>query len=240
MALYSDNGIVIRTYKYSEADRIAVFLTENHGKVRAIAKGVRKTTSKLGGRVEPGSHSAVQFFEGKSDLHKVIQVDVLDTFANIRGDYDRLVRVASILEVAEQLSQDHEPNPALYRMVLGAVRSLNEHDSPLLVTAFFFKVLALEGFRPEIDVCVGCGGDPNNSDVELVSFDAMEGTTCRNCRRGTSMSSEALRIIRLILGGQLGAALNEPESAFTHEVETLAVRSVEGHLERRLRSHHSA
>ncbi len=235
--LYNDNAIVIRTYKYSEADRIAVFLTENHGKVRAIAKGVRKTTSKLGGRVEPGSHSAIQFFEGKSDLHKVTQVDVIDTFSNIRVDYDRLTRVATILEVAEQLAQDHEPNEPLYRMVLGALRSLNDRDAPLLVAGFLFKALALEGFGPEVDVCVACGADPaTDSNVQLTSFDVMGGATCRTCRQGAAISADALRVIRLILGRQLGAALREMESPTTHEVEAIAHRCVEAHLERRLRS----
>jgi DNA repair protein RecO (recombination protein O) len=239
VALYRDNGIVLRTYKLAEADRIGVLLTEHHGKVRAVAKGVRKATSKLGGRVEPGTHYAAMLFEGRGDLHRITQLDVIDAFHNIRNDYDRLTRMGAVLEVAEQLSQDHEPNEALYRMVLGVLRTLDERDSAVLVGAFYWKALALEGFRPELDICVGCGADPSSDpDVELIGFDVVEGVLCRSCRRGQSISADALGVLRLILGGQLGAALNEPESSVTHEIEGLATRAMEHHLERRLRAGH--
>ena len=95
--LYRDEGVVLRTYKLGEADRIVVLCTRGHGKVRAVAKGVRKTKSKFGARLEPMSHVAVQFYEGR-ELDIVTQAESIDHFRAIRDDLDRLARASSMLE----------------------------------------------------------------------------------------------------------------------------------------------
>ncbi|HRA35346.1 MAG TPA: DNA repair protein RecO, partial [Acidimicrobiales bacterium] len=123
MALYRDQGIVLRTYKLGEADRIVSIITERHGKVRAVAKGVRKTKSKFGARLEPTSHVALQLYEGR-ELDIVTQAESIDHFRPIRDDLDRLGRAVTMLETVDQVAMEREPNPALYRMLLGALRSL--------------------------------------------------------------------------------------------------------------------
>lgn len=229
--LYRDVGVVLRTYRLGEADRIVVLLTQGRGKVRAVAKGVRKTKSKFGSRLEPTSHIAVQLYEGR-ELDIVTQVDSVDHFRPIRDDLDRITRASAMLEVVEQIAQEGEPNPRLFRMLLGALRSLADHDPPLVVPAFFLKLLALEGFRPVVDRCVECG-----ELGPLVAFHLESGgTRCSACRQGQAITPEGLDLLVRILGGQLGSALNEPTSASTYEVEHLATRAVEHHLERRLRS----
>ena len=229
--LYRDHGIVLRTYKLGESDRIVSFVTEHHGKVRAVAKGVRKTKSKFGARLEPTSHVALQLYEGR-ELDIVTQAESVDHFRALRDDLDRLTRAVTMLEAVDQLSLEREPNPRLYRMLLGALRSLAAQDSPLVVAAFFWKVLALEGFEPRVDSCVIC----DRTD-DLVAFDLHEGgVLCANDRRGTALTPEALHLLRRILGGQLGAVLNEGVSPATVELDHLAVRAMEHHLERRLRS----
>jgi DNA repair protein RecO (recombination protein O) len=231
-AVYRDHGIVLRTYKLGEADRIVVFVTEGRGKVRAVAKGVRKTRSKFGARLEPMSHVALQLYEGR-DLDVVTQAESIEQFRAIREDLDRLARATPMLEAVDQLAQEREENPRLYQMLLGALRSLAARDSPLVVGAFHWKLLAVEGLGPELDVCVSCG----EHDVELVAFDLNEGgTLCRSCRSGVPISPEALELLRMVLGGRLAAALALPESPATREVEQLATRAMEHHLERRLRS----
>ncbi|WP_195210261.1 DNA repair protein RecO [Actinomarinicola tropica] len=230
-ALYRDHGIVLRTYKLGEADRIIVFATEHHGKVRAVAKGVRKTRSKFGSRLEPTSHVALQLYQGR-ELDIVTQAESVDHFRPIREDLDRFGRAVAMLEAVDQMAMEREDNPRLYQMLLGALRSLAAHDSPLVVAGFYWKLLAQEGFRPELDVCVSCG-----EDAELVAFDLMEGgTLCRVCRSGVPISPGALEVMRRILGGQLATALAEPESDLTREVDHLAARAMEHHIERRLRS----
>ena len=232
MTLYRDAGVVLRTYKLGEADRIVVFLTEQHGKVRAVAKGVRKTKSRFGARVEPVSHVSLLLYKGRGELDIVSQAESIDHFRTVREDLDRLGQAVTMLEVVDQVAQERESSPRLYQMLLGALRTLAAKPSVVVVPAFFWKVLDLEGLRPELDHCVTCG-----SDVDLVAFDVDQGgVLCRTCRRGVPISADALALIRRILGGGLAAALDEPASPTTHEVEVLATRSLEHHLERRIRS----
>jgi DNA repair protein RecO (recombination protein O) len=231
VSLYRDQGIVLRTHKLGEADRIVSFVTERHGKVRAVAKGVRKTKSKFGARLEPPSHVALQLYEGR-ELDIVTQAESVDHFKAIREDLDRLTRAVTLLEAVDQLSLEREPNPDLYRMLLGALRALADRNSPLIVAGFHWKVLALEGFRPIVDHCVAC-----DATVGLVAFDPEEGgILCTEHRRGTRLSPEAIALLQDILGGRLAAALDAPASSATHEVDHLATRVMEHHLERRLRS----
>lgn len=231
MALYRDRGIVLRTHKLGESDRIVTVLTHGHGKVRAVAKGIRRTRSKFGARLEPTSHVALQLYEGR-ELDIVTQAEALDLFRTIREDLDRLTRAVTMLEAVEQVSMEREPNPDLYRMLLGALRTLDAENSPLVVAGFHWKLLALEGFRPIVEGCAVC-----DDEDELVAFDPIEGgVLCSRHRRGTRVSADAVMLLQQILGGRLAAALAEPASPATREVDHLATRVMEHHLERRLRS----
>jgi len=231
MSLYRDTGVVLRTYRLGEADRIVVLMTAQHGKVRAVAKGVRKPKSRFGGRLEPTSHVSLLLYEGRQ-LDIISQAESLDYLRAVRDDLDRLTRAMALLEVVDQVAQEREPDARLYQMLVGALRTLAAQPAPLLVPAFYWKVLANGGLRPELDGCVSCGAPE-----PLVAFDVGEGgVLCRTCRRGVALSPAALELLRRILGGDLVGALAEPASLATHEVEVLAVRAMEHHLERRLRA----
>ena len=231
MSLYRDTGIVLRTYKLGEADRIVVLFTAEHGKVRAVAKGVRKTKSRFGGRLEPLNHLSLLLYQGR-ELDIVNQCETIDSPAPLLTDLDRLTQGLALVEAVDQVAMDREPMPDLYRMLVGALRTLEAQFSPLVVPGFYWKLLASEGVRPELDVCVGCGAEE-----PLVAFDMHEGgVLCRTCRRGRPISPEALQLTRMILGGQLNAALAEPSSPATSEVAHLATAALEHHLERRLRA----
>ena len=128
MSLFRDKGVVLRTYRLGEADRIVVFLTERHGKVRAVAKGVRKTTSKFGARLEPLTHVDLLLWQGRGDLDIVNQVEVLDSFRAVREDLERLPSGMALLEVTDQIAQERHPDPRLYTMLVGALRALAEVD----------------------------------------------------------------------------------------------------------------
>lgn len=229
--LYRDTAVVLRTYKLGEADRIVVLLTEHHGKVRAVAKGVRKTRSKFGARLEPMSHVQLLLSQGR-DLDIVSQAESVGSLAPLVSDLDHITAGIAVLEAADQLTLDREPNPHLYRMVVGALRTIAERGGALVVPAFYWKLLAADGVRPELDGCVRCG-EP----APIVAFDmAHGGALCRACRSGVPISDEALTLMRMILGGRLNEALAEPVSAATHEVMVHATRAFEHHVERRLRS----
>jgi DNA repair protein RecO (recombination protein O) len=224
---------VLRTIKLGEADRIVTFVTQGRGKVRAVAKGVRKTKSRFGGRLEPMTHVSLLLYEGR-ELDVVTQAETLDHFRAVREDLDRVAKATSLLEAVDQVAQEGEANVRLYQMLVGALRALAAGDSPMMVAAFFWKLLSLEGAHPVLDVCAACG-----SDGPLEAFDLGEGgALCRDCRRGIPISSDALNVIRAILGGGLAAVLTLPAGPATHEVEHLAAHSLEQHLERRLRSLH--
>jgi DNA repair protein RecO (recombination protein O) len=236
MGLYRDQGVVLRTYRLGEADRIVVIATRASGKVRAVAKGVRKTKSKFGGRLEPVSHVALQLYEGR-ELDIVTQAEVIDHFRAIREDLERLTTGTTLLEAVDLVAQEGEPNARLYPMLVGALRALAAHDSALLVPAFFWKLLALEGAQPILDECASCGAAASDSAVELVAFDLADGgTLCRSCRRGMPISPDALALVRRILGGDLAAVLRDDAGPVAHDVGALATRALEFHLERRLRS----
>ena len=229
--LYRDTAVVLRTYKLGEADRIVVLLTEQHGKVRAVAKGVRKTTSRFGARLEPMSHVRLLLAQGR-ELDIVSQADVVETIAPLVADLDHLTNGMAVLEAADQIALEREPAPHLYRMVVGALRTIAERSGPLVVPAFYWKLLAAEGVRPELDACVRCG-EPG----PLVAFDMDQGgVLCRACRTGAALSDDALEVMRMILGGRLNEALDLPESRVTHEVAAHATRALEHHIERRLRT----
>lgn len=229
--LYRDRGVVLRTYRLGEADRIIVVLTEEHGKVRAVARGIRKTGSKFGARLEPGSHVDLLIAEGR-DLDGIAQVEVIDSIAHLVADLDHLTAALAILEAADQLALEREPAGHLYRMLVGALRTVSARGGPLVVPAFFWKVLAAEGIRPQLDQCVRC-----EEDAPLVAFDMEHGgALCRACRSGAPLSSEALGLMRDILDGRLNQALDEPAGPATHEVAGHAARAMEHHIERKLRT----
>jgi DNA repair protein RecO (recombination protein O) len=231
VSLYRDLAVVLRTHKLGEADRIVVLLTAEHGKVRAVAKGIRKTKSRFGGRLEPLNHVSLLLYRGR-ELDIVSQAETMESCRPLIDDLDRLTQGLALLEAVDRLTPDREPVPHLYRMLVGALRTLAVRPSPLVVPAFFWKVLAAEGLRPELDICVRCGA------VEpLVAFDLEEGgVLCRGCRQGSAISPDAVALLRQILGGELNAALAVQQAPASHEVSVLATRAMEHHLERGLRT----
>lgn len=232
MSLYRDHAVVLRTWKLGEADRIVSLHTHQHGKVRAVAKGVRRTRSKFGARLEPFSHVAVQLYRGRGDLDTITQVETVDRFGSLRDDADRFVMAGAMVEAVDQVAQDREPDPDLHVMVVRALRTLDQQGSALVLAAFFLKLLAHEGVSPRLDACVAC-----DSDGPFEAFDPLDGgVLCRDCRRGRPISSAALTVMDQILGGGLAAVLASGGGEAVDEVQQLATLLMETHLERRLRS----
>lgn len=234
MGLYRDEAVVLRTYKLGESDRIVVLLTAGRGKLRAVAKGVRRTGSRLGGRLEPGTHVQLQLYEGR-ELDVVTQAEAVDQFRAIRGDLGRLRDALALLEAVDQVGREGEADARLFAMLLGGLRTLATRPAPLVVAGFYWKLLALEGTAPMVDACVRCGAGSG-----LVALDLVDGgAVCRAClptgggRR--AVSPEALALVARILGGDLAGALATPPGPLAAEVTDLATQALEAHLERRLR-----
>ena len=142
-----------------------------------------------------------------------------------------------MLEAVDHLSHERSPAPHLYRMLAGALRTLDDRDSPLLVPAFLLKLLAAEGMGPALDQCVV--GGAADADLDLVAFDIdRNSVVCVEHRRGVPVSSEALAVMRAALGGGLKDVLDVVEGPVTHEVDSLVAHMFEHHVDRRLRSAH--
>lgn len=231
MPAYRDEGVVLRSIRLGEADRIVTFATPEHGKVRAVAKGVRRTTSRIGGRVEPLTHVRMMCWRGR-ELDVVTQVEVLEPFRGIRADLERTATAITMLEVVDQVAVERQPMPEVFRLLTGALHALEASPAPLLLAGFYWKLVAAEGVAPDVGTCSSCGAVSPPA-----SFDpATGGFCCRSCRRGEPVSARAAEIVGAILAGRLRSVLGEPASSVTAEVERLGQLAVEHHIDRRLRS----
>jgi len=231
MPTYRDEAIAIRSIRLGEADRIVTFLTPEHGKVRAVAKGVRKTKSKIGARVEPPSHVALMCWQGR-ELDVVSQAETLDAFRGIREDLDLFGAAIAMLEVADQVALERTPMPELFTLTLRAMRTLEKTESPLIVGAYFLKLLALEGVGPVTDACVSCGVPG-----PLVAFDpSAGGFLCQSCRRGIPVDPEVVALVHQVLTGGLAKAFAEAPPDLASGFDRVAIAAVEHHLDRRLRA----
>ncbi len=231
MSTYRDHAIVLGSHKFGEADRVIVLLSETHGKIRAVAKGVRKTKSSIGARLEPMSHVDISLRRGR-ELDTVDQVKLINTFHQLRGDFDRLRQGLAMVEAMNKITPDREPVPELYALLSRALTAVNDRHSPLLLAAFFWRLISVEGQAPQLDVCVRCG---DASDVFV--FDVLEGGVhCPSCGSGRPITENALTIMRDMLGGQMNRVLDLAESPAVMEVNALAMDAMESHLERRLKS----
>ena len=160
MLPYRDDGIVLRTQKLGEADRIITILGRTTGRVRAVAKGVRRTKSRFGARLEPFTHVDLMLHPGRS-LDVITQAEVIRPYGEpLAADYPRYTAGVAMLETAERFTPV-EKEPALRQLLLlvGGLRSLGEaeHDSRLVLDAFLLRSLAVAGYAPALEECARCG-----------------------------------------------------------------------------------
>ena len=235
VSLYRDQGVVLRTIKLGETDRIVTILTQGHGKVRAVAKGVRKPGSRFGARLEPTSHVALQCYRGR-ELDVVTQTETIDANRALREHYGCLTHAVSMLEATDQVAQEREPNPALYRMLVGALRTLADAPHAARERGVLLEAALARGLPPDARRCAPAAATRTARSPRSTSTRAA--CSARTCGRfaGRRIEPETLQLVRRILGGELRGALAEPPGPTTTDTERLALTSLEHHLERRLRS----
>ena len=147
-------------------------------------------------------------YEGR-ELDIVSQAEMIEPGARSAKNLNRLSQAMAMAEATEQVAQEREPSEPLYRMLVGALRTLSGRSGPLVVAAFYWKLLSLDGAGPILSACASCGSGPPT--MPLVAFDIAEGgTLCRGCRRGLPLSPAALELLGWILGGQLARVLEMP------------------------------
>src|SRR6516225_5058093 len=196
MQPYRDDGIVLRTQKLGEADRIITILGRTSGRIRAVAKGVRRTKSRFGARLEPFTHVDLMLHTGRS-LDIITQAEVIRPYGEpLAGDYPRYTAGVAMLETAERFTPV-EKEPALRQLLLliGGLRALSEaeHDPRLVLDAFLLRSLAIAGYAPALEECARCGAPGNGrarpatdaagGPVRLPAFAiAAGGMVCASCR----------------------------------------------------------
>lgn len=236
MSLYRDTGVVLRVHKLGEADRIITMLTRKHGKVRAVAKGVRRTGSRFGARLEPFGHVDAQFYAGRT-LDVITQVQTVDAFAvQLVGDYQRYTAASAITETADRLvAEEGEPAMRLYLLVTGALRALagGGRDSSLVLDAFLLRAMAFAGWAPAITECARCG-DPGPHAAFSVPAG---GSLCTRCRVPGAVhpAPGVLVLLDALLHGAWEVA-EDSEQGARRDVSGLVAAHLQWHLERQLRS----
>ena len=192
--LYRDEGVVLRTYKLAESDRIVVIMTAEHGKVRAVAKGVRKTKSKFGARLEPMSHVRLLLYRGR-ELDIVSQADSIEPLSPMLSTLDRASQGMAAIEAVDQLALERESNPRLYRMAVGVLRTIAQHPSPAERPGLLLEAARGRRSRTAARRLRAVWRIESGRAVRRRSTSTRVGVQCRTCRTGTAVSPAALAII---------------------------------------------
>src|SRR5438552_8626991 len=191
MPLYKEQGIVLRSVKLGEADKIVSILTQGSGKVRAVAKGIRRTQSKFGARLEPFTHVSLLMYRGRN-LDTVTQAEILSPFLAVRSDFGLIAAGETMLEAVDKVAEEYERNVRLFVLLLNGLRALDARplDPAAVAECMLLKLLSLSGFHPSLSACAVCGapgphtwfaagqggvvcGDDADSDAGRVSPDAV-------------------------------------------------------------------
>ena len=230
--LYRDEGIVLKTIKLGEADRIVTLFTRGHGKVRAVAKGVRKTKSRFGGRLEPFTRVELMIYRGRN-LDTITSADILDHFKAVRDDYASYTCACALAELVEKITEERERAFSTYALLVGGLRTLAEGRSDTVVPAFVVKLLSVSGYHPSLSVCAGCG----RSDGLGGFSPSLGGAVCRDCAQeddaAFGLAPEMIALLSRLLAADFGAP---GDVGATIEVTQALRRYAEYHLERPLRS----
>jgi DNA repair protein RecO (recombination protein O) len=228
---------VLRTHKLGEADRIITVLTRERGLVRAVAKGIRKTTSRFGGRLEPFMYVDLQLAEGRS-LDIITQVETIDAFARDLGDdYPAYTAGTAMLETAERLVHDDgEPAVQQLQLIVAALRALtsvNDRPPGLILDSYQLRALAVAGYAPSFDSCAKCGAPGPHRDFHAASG----GMLCHACRvpGSAALSPSTVVLLAALLSGDWDVAAAADDRS-RREASNIVAAYLSWHLERGLRS----
>ena len=236
MPSYRAEAIVLRTHKLGEADRIITLLTRERGKIRAVAKGVRRTKSKFGARLEPFSRVDLLVFEGKS-LDIITQAESLNAYGqDLALDYSLWTAGQTMLETADRLTpEDSISAESQYLLLVGALRTLvsGEHAASLVLDAFLLRSLSMAGYSPTLNACVICGVAGTQPFFHV----STGGALCVEHRVPGSVAPrpESFELMQALMSGDWDAA-DASATKDRNEVSGLVAAYAQWHLERGLRS----
>lgn len=233
---YRDEAIVLRCHDLGEADRIITMFSRNHGKIRGVAKGVRKTKSRFGARVEPFSMIDVQLYKGRT-LDVVTQVETLNQYGrNIALDYDLYTAASAIVETADRLQGDEgEPDPQQYLLLHGALHAIavRSHAPDLVMNSYLLRAMALSGWALAIFDCARCGAEGPHAAFHVQAG----GAVCDDCRPvgSTTPSVETWQLMGALLSGDWKIA-DAASTPARRAAASLVAAYVQWHLEKQVKS----
>jgi DNA repair protein RecO (recombination protein O) len=191
VAVYRNKGIVLRSVRYGEADRILDLYTRDVGLVSVIAKGIRRTKSRFGGRLEPLSCVDFLAYEGRT-LDTITQVEVLRSFQGIRENLESLNAAGGIVANIKALSGGDEADRRIFNLLYHALDALETRtgDTASIAVAFSLKLSILAGYAIRLDACIGCARNPDEAvKGDHSYFDpTLGGVLCADCCAATADS----------------------------------------------------
>jgi DNA repair protein RecO (recombination protein O) len=237
MPPYKEQGIVLRSVKLGEADKIVSILTQGSGKVRGVAKGIRKTTSRFGARLEPFTHVNVMLYRGRGALDTITQAEILAPHVNLRSDLSLFAAGETMLEAADKVAEEHERNTRLVLLLLSGLRALDARPAhpQAVAESFLLRLLSVSGFHPSLSACAVCGG----AGATLWSA-GLGGAVCRACADPSAapVGPDVLHRLAFLATADLREAGAEPlpDEPVRRASRSLLFGFVEYHLERRMKS----
>jgi len=237
LATYRDRAVVLRKLDYGEADRIFTLLTRDHGKVGAIAKGVRRTSSKLGPSLELFGHVDVLLAKGRGELDVVAQVQRVPGY-RIDGDVERMAHAALIAELAERVCEDRHPIDGVYELAVASLQELAHESDPRRASAWFLMTaLDLLGYAPQLMSCASCER-PLAARPAAFSAEA-GGFLCDRCTLPAMdlVPLAAMKVLRLMASGDMQTYRRvKLDASLMASIEGVLQAQLEHHLDRRLKS----
>ena len=239
MPSYRDQGIVLRTHKLGETDRIVHLLTQGRGKVRAVARGIRRPGSRFGGRLEAFSHVDLQLYEGRN-LDLITQAELIAPHAHIRAGYPTSAAASVMAELVDHVAQEGERDNAVFLLLRSGLQALDAEpeDPAVFVDAFLLRIASAVGFHAFTDACAVCRAP---GDHRFLSVRA-GGVLCADCApTGTrAVDREVIEAVALLArAGEWSALLplarERPAARAT--AASYARAFTEHHLDRQLRSY---
>ena len=234
MPSYRDDVIVLRTHSLGEADRIITMVGKGRGKIRAVAKGVRKTGSRIGSRLEPFMIADVQFYDGKN-LDTVQQVESIAPLGSTNAaDYAKYTVGSVMLDVADKLT-DHDYQEAHFALLKGGLTALasGAHLPELVLDSYILRALAIAGWTPELSTCVVSGEEGEHTHFLVQAGGVVSATAAPP---GTPrLLAETVLLLRALLAGDWTVADASTDKA-RREARGIVAAYLQFHLERSLRS----
>jgi DNA repair protein RecO (recombination protein O) len=210
-----------------------VLLSPNNGKIRTVAKGIRKTKSRFGGRLEPFTHVDLILYEGRN-LDTITQVAVIEPFPRLRGSLDAVVAAGTMVEAADAVAQEDEASMRLFLLLHRGLRALESGQIGAdLVTSYLLKLADVVGVAPSLLVCASCG---RVSGLHRFSFGG-GGAICDTCRTdgAVRLRDGVTEYLAALAHAEFGQ-MPETDVGLAGEAMGIARRFVEYHLDRKLTS----